>query len=144
MGFDSLIANPFIGTAALESLVKGARRSDAGIVALVYMSHPGAREGYGLRLEAKQDLYSVFMERALKAGADGVVIGAGHPQIIKDASASGMPVYSPGIGAQGGDAGNAAKSGADYLIVGRSIIESIDPRAAAKQMKERIRSALGD
>ncbi len=36
-------------------------------------------------------------------------------------------ILSPGVGFQGGDAGKALAAGADYLIVGRSIIGSKDP-----------------
>src|SRR5919197_3253577 len=44
MGFDAAIANPFIGRNELASLVQKAHKADAGIIALVYMSHPGAKE----------------------------------------------------------------------------------------------------
>lgn len=140
MGFDSVIANPFIGSAGLKSLVKKARAAaGSGIIALVYMSHPGAAEGFGLRLEGTQQLYKVFLERAEQADADGVVVGASQPAIIKEISASSqIPIYSPGIGTQGGDAKTAASSGADYLIVGRSIIDSRDPAGEANQLKQRI------
>jgi orotidine-5'-phosphate decarboxylase len=50
-----------------------------------------------------------------------------------------LPVYSPGVGVQGGDARAAVESGADYLIVGRSIVESKDPAKSA----EKIRSSAG-
>ena len=104
MGFDSVIANPFIGSNALQDLVEKARKSDGGVIALVYMSHPGAEEGYGLEVESKRKLYRIFMERASVADADGIVIGSSHLQIIKEMSGRRLAVYSPGIGAQGGDA----------------------------------------
>lgn len=144
MGFDSVIANPFIGSNALQDLVEKARKSDGGVIALVYMSHPGAEEGYGLEVESKRKLYRIFMERASVADADGIVIGSSHLQIIKEMSGRRLAVYSPGIGAQGGDAVTAARSGADYLIVGRSILESKNPANAALDFKKRISSAVRD
>lgn len=144
MGFDSVIANPFIGIDALQDLVKRARKSDGGIIALVYMSHAGAKEGYGLEVDSKRKLYKIFLERALAAGADGIVVGAGNLQIIKEMSGSRLPVYSPGIGVQGGDAEAAARNGADYLIVGRSILESKHPAETAIDFKEKISSAVSD
>jgi orotidine-5'-phosphate decarboxylase len=36
-------------------------------------------------------------------------------------------ILSPGVGFQGGDARKALAAGSDYLIVGRSIVESKDP-----------------
>lgn len=143
MGFDSVIANPFIGSNALQSLVKNARKSDGGVIALVHMSHPGAEEGYGLQVEGMH-MYRIFMERASLADADGIVVGANNLQIIKEMSGHRIAVYSPGIGAQGGDAGAAANSGADYLIVGRSILESKNPANAALEFKKKISTAVRD
>jgi orotidine-5'-phosphate decarboxylase len=42
-----------------------------------------------------------------------------------------MLILSPGVGAQGGSAAEALRHGADFVIVGRSIYEDPDPRAAA-------------
>lgn len=144
MGFDSVIANPFIGGNALQDLVNRARKSDGGVIALVYMSHPGAEEGYGLELEGRRKLYRIFMERASSADADGIVVGASNLQIIKEISGRKLPVYSPGIGVQGGNVEAAAKSGADYLIVGRSILESKNPAKTTLDIKEKISSAIRD
>jgi orotidine-5'-phosphate decarboxylase len=139
MGFDAVIANPFIGTSGLQSLVKKARTMDGGIIALVYMSHPGAAEGYGLRIQDNQALYRVFLERAEKAGADGIIVGASqNPVIMEISKSSEIPIYAPGIGAQGGDAKLAASSGADYFIVGRSIVEARDPVSVARELKNSV------
>ena len=143
MGFDAVIANPFIGGAAMKHLVGKANDLGGGVIALIYMSHPGAVEGFGLKIAGGQEIYKLFYERALKAGADGIVVGAGQLHILKEITASrSLPVYSPGIGAQGGDAELAARSGADYLIVGRSIIEASNPFAAARDLNKKISSAI--
>lgn len=145
MGFDAVIANPFIGGSSLGRLVKSARAAEGGVIALVYMSHPGAAEGYGLRVGGRREIYKVFLERAEKAGADGVVVGARRLQVIRQISAkTRIPIYSPGVGAQGGDAASAAKSGAEYIIVGRSIIESKDPAGAVMELNKKISAAVGD
>jgi orotidine-5'-phosphate decarboxylase len=49
-----------------------------------------------------------------------------------------MNIYSPGIGAQGGDLERAIRSGSNYLIIGRSIMDAKDPARAAREIKERI------
>jgi orotidine-5'-phosphate decarboxylase len=102
------------------------------------MSHPGAKEGFGLEVGGR-GLYQEFLERAADAGADGIVVGATQLDILRQV-ARRMPVYSPGVGTQGGDAGHAIKSGADYLIIGRSIVEAEQPANAAKEIKDMILS----
>jgi orotidine-5'-phosphate decarboxylase len=139
MGFDAVIANPFMGTATLRSLAKKAKGLGMGLIALVYMSHPDAGEGYGLRTE-KGAVYEMFLERAAKAGADGIVVGATQQEIIRKVKGA-IAIYSPGVGAQGGDVEKAVKSGADYLIVGRSIVGSDDPAGAARDFMLRANSA---
>lgn len=137
MGFDAVIANPFIGKGALAALVQKAHRLNAGVIALVYMSHPGAKEGYGLGV-AGRGLYRTFLERAEEAGVDGIVVGATQPDILRQVAGRSLPVYSPGVGTQGGDAMQAIKNGSDYLIIGRSIVEARQPAKAAKGIKESI------
>jgi orotidine-5'-phosphate decarboxylase len=140
MGFDAVIANPFMGTSTLASLVRKAHLLDMGVIALVYMSHADAAEGYGLESSAGP-LYTVFLERAIRADADGIVIGAAQAEILREVVAKkkefkvSLSVYSPGIGAQGGDARQAIENGSDYLIVGRSIINAKDPAAAAENIR---------
>lgn len=138
MGFDAAIANPFIGKNALASLVQKAHKADAGIIALVYMSHPGANEGFGLKVQGR-GLYKAFLGRAAAAGADGIVVGAAQLKILEEVTGR-LPVYSPGVGAQGGSAEQALRSGADYLIIGRSIVEAKQPTKIAKEIQNRILS----
>jgi orotidine-5'-phosphate decarboxylase len=138
MGFDAAIANPFIGRDTLASLVQKAHKADAGIIALVYMSHPEAKEGFGLKIQ-RHGLYKTFFERAEAASVDGIVVGATQDQILKEV-AGRLPVYSPGVGAQGGDAGQAIRNGADYLIIGRSIVEAKQPAKVAGEIQNRILS----
>jgi orotidine-5'-phosphate decarboxylase len=139
MGFDAVIANPFIGKNTLASLVQKAHKADAGIIALVYMSHPGANEGFGLEVQGR-GLYKVFLGRAAAAGADGIVVGATQLEILEEVAGRLLPVYSPGVGAQGGSAEQALRSGADYLIIGRSIVEAKQPTKIAKEIQNRILS----
>ena len=143
IGFDAIIANPFIGEAALGDLAEKARNSGGGVIALVYMSHPGAVEGFGLKLDDGRHIYSLFLERAKKANVDGIVVGADRLAQTKELSGA-LPVYSPGIGAQGGNPENAARNGADYLIVGRSIIEAKDPVGVASEINKKISFLVRD
>ena len=137
-GFSAVIANPFVGYEdGLESVFAGARERGKGVILLVYMSHKGADEGYGLHLQDGRALSEVFMKRAISWGADGAIIGTTRIEKIveaKKALGNRIKLVCPGSGAQGGDARAALTAGADYLIFGRSIIGESNPREAVKSL----------
>jgi orotidine-5'-phosphate decarboxylase len=142
-GFDALIANPFVGwEEGLKSIFDTARRLQRGVILLTYMSHKGASEGYGQAIYdeetgVKTSQYVSFAKKAAKWGADGAVVGATYPEKIREIHeilGENVPIYSPGIGAQGGATETALKAGACYLIVGRDITLAQNPREAAKRL----------
>ncbi len=141
-GFDAVIVNPIMGSKNLQSLIESAHKDDHGIITLVHMSHPGAKLGYGLTvLKNKKTLKinELFLEWSCSMKADGIVVGATVPQIIKSCSKRSKgrcEIYSPGVGTQGGDPVNAIRSGANYLIVGRTILNAKDPVLEAKKLQE--------
>jgi len=115
-----------------------------GVIVLVYMSHRGAVEGYGQMVQdpATRGLvpqYRMFAEKALKWNADGAVVGATYPEKIREVHAvlkAKVPIYSPGVGAQRGNMEAAVKAGAQYLIVGRTIVEAKDAAKMAKRIRD--------
>ena len=142
-GFDALIANPFVGwEEGLEPVFGAAHRLDRGVILLAYMSHKGAKEGYGQKIfdarkGAEMAQYVSFAEKALRWSADGVVVGATYPEKIREIHEilkDKVPIYSPGIGAQGGVAEKALEAGSRYLIVGREITLAENPAAKIKEM----------
>jgi orotidine-5'-phosphate decarboxylase len=143
--FDALTASPYVGwEKGLDSVFQLARQNEKGIIPVVYLSHPGASRSFELKildpLTGKAKLqYIHFAEMALEWNSDGVVVGATRPDkivAVRKVVGKEIPIYSPGVGFQGGRAEDAWKSGADYLIVGRSIITAEDPVAAAEQIKK--------
>jgi orotidine-5'-phosphate decarboxylase len=142
-GFDALIANPFVGwEEGLEPIFKVARKLQRGVILLAYMSHKGANEGYGQTVYndatgTKTAQYVSFAKKALRWNADGVVVGATYPEKITEIHGilgESVPIYSPGIGAQGGAAKTALKAGARYLIVGRGLTLAQNPGETAKKL----------
>jgi orotidine-5'-phosphate decarboxylase len=136
MGFDSVIVNPIIGQKQLKSLVSFAHKLGMGVISLVYMSHENASEGYGLNVvQGKSNkskilpLFEIFLRYAEKSNVDGIVVGATHLKTLKYiSSVSNIPIYSPGIGIQGGNPKLAIDNGSNFLIIGRSILHSKNRR----------------
>jgi orotidine-5'-phosphate decarboxylase len=133
MGFDAVIVNPLMGRFALKSAVEQTHKENCGVIALNYMSHPGAKECYGLgvlnhRTGKIINIYKLFLSMAVHARVDGIVVGATRADVLNEVShIKGITIFSPGIGIQGGRLDLAIKNGADFFIVGRSIITSDDP-----------------
>lgn len=138
MGLDGVIVNPVMGSKSLENLVLEAHRKSHGVIALGHMSAPEARQTYELRLARGKRLYHSFVTSASRAKVDGLVVGATFPKIITECAklAPNVPIYSPGIGSQGGSASRAAESGTSYFIVGRTILYASKPRAEAARICE--------
>jgi orotidine-5'-phosphate decarboxylase len=143
-GFDAVVASPFVGwEEGLQPVFEVAEQMKRGVLVLVYMSHKGASEGYGQTVRDQKtgklrSQYMVFAEKALEWRADGVIVGATYPDKIHDVYAvlkDKVPIYSPGVGAQGGDIQTAIEAGARYLIVGRNIVAAEDPAETAKCMR---------
>jgi len=87
---------------------------------------------------------------AKEAGMDGVVASAHEVALIREACGRDLLVVTPGIrpaGAMAGDQARAATpaaalaAGADYLVVGRPIIEADDPAAAADRIVREMEQA---
>jgi len=143
-GFDAVIVNPIMGLENLEELVISAHSSGHGVITLVHMSHPGAKLGYGLgvrnpKTKKMQKLHDLFLKWSYSSGADGIVVGATVPEIISYSSKmvkGRCDIYSPGVGTQGGEAQKALRAGANYLIVGRTILNSRNPISEAKKLKK--------
>ena len=151
VGFDAITANPFVGWKnGLEPVVNLAKELEKGILLLCYMSHEGAKEGYGQMVldpsdEKIKPQYEVFCKKAIAWDVDGVIVGATYPEKLYEISEilkGKIPIYSPGIGFQGGKILEAIKAGASYLIIGRSIILSSDSVKTIKEMYESIKPLI--
>ncbi len=122
-----LIAHAFLGKDSLETVVQSA--GNMKIFSLVAMSHPGSSYFLDKRLK---ELARVSLECKVY----GVVAPGNKPDILKKTRklVDGLKIISPGIGAQGGDAAVAVSSGADYVIMGRSVTNADDPREEIRKI----------
>ena len=140
LGFDAVIANPIMGLDSLKNLVKSSHKEKNGVITLCHMSAPEARLSYDMEIKMgkKQQLYQLFLNWALTAKVDGIVVGATFPKIIQYCSkqaGKNLSIFSPGVGTQGGNASEVISSGTDYLIVGRTILNAKNPVNVAKELQ---------
>ena len=140
LGFDAVIANPIMGLDSLKNLVKSAHENQKGVITLCHMSAPEAKLSYDMEVKMgkKQQLYQLFLDWALTAKVDGIVVGATFPKTIRYCSkkaGKNLSIYSPGVGTQGGSANEVISSGTNYLIVGRTILNSKNPTTVAKELQ---------
>ena len=139
LGFDAVIANPIMGLDSLKNLVKSSHKEQRGVITLCHMSAPEAKLSYDMQIKMgkTQQLYQLFLNWALTAKVDGIVVGATFPKIIQYCSkqaGKNLSIFSPGVGTQGGNASEVISSGTNYLIVGRTILNAKNSIAVAKEL----------
>ena len=143
IGFDSVIASPVAGWEnGLDRVFAEANSRGRAVLLLVYMSNPGAETFYSMvgshGGEAPKPVFELLAGMAIQWKAQGVVVGATKPDMIsrvRELVGPGMGIYSPGVGAQGGDPRKALDAGSTYLIVGRAIYGAPEPEKAAMEFQ---------
>ena len=130
-----IIAHAFVGGDSLEAVVKAA--GNVKTIAVVAMSHPGS--SLFINKKAKE-----LVRVAAGAGAYGIIAPGNDIKMLKKVKkiAVGLKILSPGIGTQGGSASDAIASGADYVIVGRSVCNADDPKNEVKRINAAINTVL--
>ena len=96
------------------------------------------------------DLVVERADRAFQAGADGVIASPLESKRIRDlVSSSDKLIVTPGVRPEGAELGDqkristpgvAIKNGSNHIVVGRPIIRSSDPKAAAYNILTEINS----
>lgn len=149
-GFDAMIVSPLIGwEEGVKPVSELASSMGKGVLLLVYMSHKGAVEGFERVVIDSEDRgrepqYHLFARKAREWNADGVIVGATYPDKVKQVSTilgGKTPIYSPGIGTQGGSVESALGAGSRYLIVGRTLTSVESPEKEAEGLVEHCRRA---
>ncbi|HMK47112.1 MAG TPA: orotidine-5'-phosphate decarboxylase [Methanocella sp.] len=138
-GADAVICQGFTGRDSIEACIDIAAGFGKEIYVVTEMSHPGATDF--LQAHAME-----LVDMARSSGASGIIAPATRPErlaLIRQ-RAGKMKILSPGVGAQGGDASIAIRSGADFVIVGRSIYNAPDPYQAARELIDQLSRADDD
>ena len=105
--------------------------------------------GYRLTIA---DLVATRARQAKALGVDGLVCSPEEVAALRAIVGAEMSLVTPGIRPAGSATGDqkrimtpsrAISAGADYLVVGRPIVEAADPKAAAQSIQAEIAQALG-
>jgi len=136
LGANAVIAHGFPGVDSLRACI------DAGggrIFVVAEMSHPGGEELTAPNAER-------MAQMAKDCGALGIVAPATRPERISRLRTviGDLWIISPGVGAQGGNASDALRAGADFVIVGRAIYRAEDPGEAARKIAVEISDYLDE
>ena len=140
MGFDAVIVNPIMGKQSLKNLVDVSHKQNKGVISLCHMSAPEAKLSYEMKIKSlskNKQLYQLFLDWAISSRVDGIIVGATYPKIIsycKNTTKNKLSIFSPGVGTQGGSPSKAKKLGSDFLIVGRTILNSKNPLETTKKL----------
>lgn len=137
----------------LDAAVRGRGRSDVKLLAVTVLTSLEAldlaEQGIGVS-PAELALRRARMAR--EAGFDGVIASGHEAAGIRAACGPDFLIVTPGVRPVGDNAGDQARvmtprraiaAGADYIVVGRPVTQSSDPRAAAAAIVEEIGTALG-
>jgi len=96
------------------------------------------------------ELAAARASQARDTGVDGLVCSAEEAANLRNIVGAGMTLVTPGIRPAGSASGDqkrimtpakAINAGADYLVVGRPIVEAGDPKAVADAIVAEIESA---
>jgi orotidine-5'-phosphate decarboxylase len=123
-GAAGVIVHGFVGGDSVAEAAAAA--GDADVFVVTEMSHPGA-------LDFIQDRAEDMAAMARDAGATGIIAPATRPErvtALRGIIGKEMLILSPGVGTQGGSAGDTIRAGASAVIVGRSLYRAEDPVAA--------------
>lgn len=125
----------------MKAAVEGKRGSKLRILAVTVLTSYDdadlAAAGYEMNVK---ELAAARAAQARDTGVDGLVCSAEEAATLRDIAGPGMVLVTPGIRPAGSAQGDqkrimsparAIDAGADYLVVGRPIVEARDPKAAA-------------
>lgn len=134
-GAEAVIVQAFTGRDSLRECIKTAKDFGKKVFAVAEMSHPGGDTFFS------REVSDTIATMSKTEGAYGIVAPATRPLRIRDMRkiiGNDMKIISPGVGKQGGNAKKALESGADWIIVGRTIYESQNPEEEIKRILNEI------
>lgn len=148
LGADAVTLSPYMGK---DSAAPFLQREDKGVFMLCRTSNPGAGALQDLMCGGEPLYVRAARECASWGRNVGLVVAGNDPAALALVRAAAPSAWflSPGIGAQGGNAFDAMKAGARadgsgiLVVAARSVAGASDPGAAARDLRDSMRKALG-
>jgi orotidine-5'-phosphate decarboxylase len=136
----------------MKAAVEARAGSNLKILAVTVLTSydDGDLHAAGYRLGVS-DLVETRARQAQAIGVDGLVCSPEEAAALRKIVGHQMSLVTPGIRPTGASVGDqkrimtparAIAAGADYLVVGRPVVEAADPRAAADAIQAEIAQAL--
>jgi orotidine-5'-phosphate decarboxylase len=135
----------------MKAAVEGKRGSNLRILAVTVLTSYDdadlAAAGYEMNVN---ELAAARAAQARNTGVDGLVCSAEEAASLRAIAGPSMVLVTPGIRPAGSVTGDqkrimtparAIEAGADYLVVGRPLLEASDPKAAADAIVAEIEKA---
>jgi len=137
----------------MKAAVEGKKGSTLRILAVTVLTSYDdadlAAAGYDMSVP---ELAAARAAQARDTGVDGLVCSAEEAANLRGIVGRGMVLVTPGIRPAGSASGDqkrimtparAIEAGADYLVVGRPVVEAGDPKTAAEAIVAEIEGATG-
>jgi orotidine-5'-phosphate decarboxylase len=137
----------------MKAAVEGKRGSKLRILAVTVLTSYDdadlAAAGYDMSVG---ELAAARASQARDTGVDGLVCSAEEAANLRNIVGAGMTLVTPGIRPAGSASGDqkrimtpakAIAAGADYLVVGRPVVDAGDPKAAADAIVAEIADVTG-
>ena len=135
----------------MKAAVEGKQGSPLRILAVTVLTSYDdtdlAAAGYDMSVT---ELAAARAAQARDMGVDGLICSPEEATNLRCIVSPGMVLVTPGIRPAGSATGDqkrimtpakAIQAGADYLVVGRPVVEAADPKAAADQIVDEIEQA---
>ena len=156
LGVELLTVHASGGAAMLRAAARA--RGDGGlrllgVTVLTSLSAAELAQAWGRDTVSAEDEVARLARLAEESGLDGVVASVAELPVIRAATGDGFRVLTPGIRLAGDDAGDqsrvatpgeAARLGADYIILGRSVTAAKDPAAALRRAVRELDEAASE
>lgn len=154
LGVDLLTIHSSGGAAMINAARDAAGDDGPRILAVTVLTSFGgddAEQVWGKQINSLREEVMRLAQLAADAGAHGVIASPLEAEGLKRRHGSGFLVVTPGIrpaGAERGDQvrtatpADAIKAGADYLVVGRPVIEAENPAEVVSQMQEELAQVI--